>query len=781
MNDRRTPGYSRRALLGAGAAVAAGTVAPTVLATGGSAAPRPSAADDFALMRQQWRALHVTSGYDPADPAVARVLTRITDDGQRWWSSMAKGSGRTYLWSDARPAVHRSFAIRDSFVRLRAMALAWATPGAGLAGDATLLADTIGGLDWIVANWYDAPRPPDDNWYEWEISGPRAFNDAQVILYDRLAASKLSAYGRATARHTPRPVYTAANRALTAHVVVGRGALLSDAATVASGVAGLGDVLGYVTSGDGFYRDGSFIQHDYYPYAGSYGASILDALAPALATVAGTARQIDGSMAVNWIRDAFDPLIWRGAFMDMAMGRVISRPDEQNHAMGGYTLTAALGLIPAVPAGDQPWLRSVLKEWLLADASGDPLPDRNIPVRLTAAALMNDDTVARRGPLAVSKVYPRQDRIVHRKPTWALGISMFSSRIANYESINDENLRGWLTADGATYLYVGDGGEFGNGYWPTVDPTRIPGTTAEVRSRSAAEGRGYRSTVNWAGGATAEGRYTAGGINLAAQGSTLTAKKSWFCFDEEVVALGAAITASGGGRINTYVENRQLGGAEKLLVNGAEVVAAPGWTEVPGTRWLHLTGVGGYVFPTPTQVDFRREARTGRWTDINKHPVYAGQTGAITRTYLSAWIEHGTSPSNASYAYVLLPTATPERTAEYAASPNTRVVANTPTVQAARALSSGVLAINFWAAGTASIVTSQNAGSVVLVERPTELVLAVADPTHRASQIRLTVNTAATSVLTPDPNVQVVTLDPLTVLVNVSGAAGATRTIRLTR
>ena len=103
--------------------------------------------------------------------------------------------------------------------------------------------------------------------------------------------------------------------------------------------------------------------------------------------------------------------------------------------------------------------------------------------------------------------------------------------------------------------------------------------------------------------------------------------------------------------------------------------------------------------------------RTGRWTDINKNSFYADQTAQLTRNYLSAFIEHGVNPTNASYAYVILPTATPDQTAQYAQTPNIQVVANTATVQAARCLSSGVLGINFWAAGTASIVTSQDPGS----------------------------------------------------------------------
>ena len=772
--DSRAAHITRRHLLGAGAAALTGTAA----GPGTADASTGLAADDFARMRQQWRAQYVSSGYDASDPAIAAVLTRIADEARRWWTSMAKGSGRTYLWSDARLDVHQSFAVRDSFLRLRAMALAWATPGCALAGDAGLLADTIGGLDWIVANWYNDTRAEVGNWYEWKISGPRAFNDAQVILFDRLTAAQLQTYARATAKHTPTPLYTAANRALTAQVVVGRGALTGNATTVASGVAGLDDVLAYVTGGDGFYRDGSFIQHDWYPYAGSYGASILDALAPLLATVAGTTWQVNTGVVADWIRDAFDPLIWRGAFMDMAMGRVISRPDEQNRFMGGFTLTAALSLIPAMPADRQGWLRSVVKEWMLA---GNQAPDRNIPILLAGTALANDPAVPRRGPLSVSQVFAKQDRIVHRRPEWALGISMFSSRIANFESINDENLHGWLTADGATYLYLRDGGEFGDGFWPTVDATRIPGTTVDVRTRANAEGKAYRAGVNWAGGANVDHRYTAGGMNLDAQGSTLSAKKSWFCFDNEVVALGSGITATDGRRVNTYVENRKVdtGGPGTLLVNGAEVIPAAGWTEVPGTRWAHLAGVGGYVFPTPTLVDFRRESRTGRWTDINKNQVYQDQSAPLTRDYITVFIEHGTNPTDRSYAYVLLPAATGEQTERYAQSPDVQVVANSRTVQAARSLSTGVLAINFWGAGTASIVTSETAGSVVVVQQGGVLTLGVADPTQVATQIRLRVNVAATAVLTPDPKVQVVSLNPLTVTVDVASAAGATRTIRV--
>lgn len=767
---------SRRTMLGLAAATA---ISPVISTTAGGTAN--AAVDELTQARTQWRELLVRLGYDPADPPIAAALTRIADEAQRWWSAMVKSAGRTYLWPDARLDVQQSFAIRDSYVRLKDMALAWATPGCRLAADAALLADTVAGLDWMYANWYNETRAEVGNWYEWKISGPRALNDATVILFDRLTSAQVQAYGRATAKHTPGPLYTAANRALTSHVVVGRGVLTGDATTVQSGVDGLPPVLAYVSTSDGFYADGSFIQHEVYPYAGSYGASILNALGPLLQTVHGTQWQASGDVVAEWLANAFDPLLWRGAFMDMTMGRVISRPDEQGDVMGHYTMWAALGLLDAVSTARRPAMASMVKEWLLSDAYPDSSPAPGIPTLLAARALVGDSTVPRRGALVTSKVYRNQDRIVHRRAGWALAIAARSSRIATFEYLNGENVRGWVTSDGATYLYIGPGPHYGDAFWPTVNSARIPGTTVDVRSRGTGEGNGVLSAVNWAGGASLDSRWTAAGMNLDGQGSSLTAKKSWLCFDRAVIALGAAITASDGRRVETTVENRQISaaGTERLLVNGVERVASNGWTEEPQTRWVHIGGTGGYVFPTATLVDFRREARTGKWTDINTHPTYAGYTQSLTRNYLSAWIDHGSNPSGATYAYVLLPTATPEETEAYAAAPDVEVVANTPAVQAARWLPGGVLAANFWTGGSASILTSQDPGSVVLSQESGEIAVAVADPTHRAAQVRLKVAATATRIVSADPGITVNSLSPLTFTVNVSGAAGATKTLRV--
>jgi hyaluronate lyase len=740
-----------------------------------------AAVEEFARMRAQWRALWVAEDYDPADPAIAPVITRITNDAQTWWSSLDTSPNRSFLWSDARLDVDVSFAISRSFDRLRWMALAWATPGSSLYGNAELLADVISGLDWMVANYYREDGEIIGNWYEWQISGPQAFNDAVVLTYDELTPEQVGSYTRAVAHYTPAPSGTAANRVLLSGVVVGWATLSNNPDAVALGVSGLEPVFQYVTSGDGFYRDGSFIQHTYYPYVGAYGASILDALVPIMATVAGTPWQVDAPIVYDWIRDTFDPVIWRGALADMVSGRTIARWNEHEHYHGHYVFEAATGLAASVPESHRAWFLSVLKEWLLSDNFDDPTPQRGVPSVLAAKKLLNDDSIERRGELLLSKVFHHQDRIVHRRPGWMLGISMNSTRIARFESINDENFKAWLTADGATYLYVGSSGTYVDKFWPTIDPYRIPGTTVDVRERGLGEGRNTLGLHPWAGGACLDGRFTAGGWHATVHGGSLTGRKSWMCFDHEVVALGAGITSTDGLRVETIVENRRLGdsGTEAVHVDGAEPVPSLGSSAtVERAHWLHVDGIGGYVFPEPVTLQLLREARTGKWSDITHHPNWQ-RDDPITANYLTAWLDHGVDPTDQRYAYVMLPAADLQRTRGYSAQPGTAVVANTPEAQAARALEAGVLCANLWQPGSVSILESSGPASLVVSEGDRELAVAVADPTHLATTFTVTVAVTATEVLSADPGLTVTSFDPLTVAVDLTGSAGATRTLRV--
>ena len=169
---------------------------------------------------------------------------------------------------------------------------------------------------------------------------------------------------------------------------------------------------------------------------------------------------------------------------------------------------------------------------------------------------------------------------------------------------------------------------------------------------------------------------------------------------DEIVALGAGISSTDGRTIETTVENRKMnpGADYRLTLDGEAVLAADGVLNAPSAHWAHFAGVDehtnvGYWFPQPATVNLQREARTGSWYAISQ-PYNPKEP--ITRSYFTLWLDHGKSPKDATYAYVLLPGRDAAATAAFAAAPGVEILANTPQVQAARNTKEGVTGFSFW-------------------------------------------------------------------------------------
>ena len=74
--------------------------------------------------------------------------------------------------------------------------------------------------------------------------------------------------------------------------------------------------------------------------------------------------------------------------------------------------------------------------------------------------------------------YPDSDYLQVTRPDFAVGIKMHSKRTRGFESINGENLQGWFLSHGAMFPMIR--GDEWKGCWPTLDWTRLPGTTVAV-------------------------------------------------------------------------------------------------------------------------------------------------------------------------------------------------------------------------------------------------------------------------------------------------------------
>jgi hypothetical protein len=752
-----------------------------------------NAADEYDTLRA--RMYDFTTGgstYDTGDPDISVKVTNITTLAQTNWDTMNKTAGRTYLWSDLATTTESEH-VSQSYQRLEAMTLAYVTRGSSLKNNATLRADIISAMDWMYTNRYNTsiPKRGYDNWFDWQVTSPLVINNITTWLYDSLTPTQISNWHAVIDYQALvwGAGLTGANRVWACYIKIASGIIVKNSAKIIEGRDQLSSVFDYVTSGEGVYSEGSFIQHTaLIPYNGGYGTALLDNLTKIMYVVAGSTWDIvdlDVNNIYQWIYTAFEPLYYNNSMFDNVRGRGIAgyRDDDK-----GLTSIKAIGpsvvrmALSAPNASDRAAYKSMVKKWLLEATSPTKYADLVMMSDIVQAKQIEGDTsVTPRAPLIMNKQYPNMARAVHHRPGFAFGISMSSNRIGNYELVNEVNLRGWHTGDGMTYLYNSDLTQYKDSFWPTVNSYRMPGTTVNQNTTAAANAKNPNS---WVGGTEVAGLYGATGMQYTANGYNLTAKKSWFMFDDEIVSLGSGITSTDNKVVETIVDNRKLNssGNNALTVNGAAKSTALGWSEtMTSVNRIHLAGsvAGsdvGYYFPTTTTIKGLREARTDQWSSINQYNLGTDYTTNFTRNYMNLWFDHGTNPTNGTYAYVLLPGKSSSQVDTYAANPDITVVENSTAAQAVQENALGILGINFWndAVKTVSGVTSNKKASVMVRTTENGTEVSVSDPTlSNTGTIQLTIAQNLGPVVYKDTRITTSTSGGTTTLtVNVNGAGG---------
>ncbi|MBH1933932.1 polysaccharide lyase 8 family protein [Streptomyces sp. AV19] len=751
------PARTRRAFL------AAATAALPLLG-----AQRAAAADEFTALRLRWRGLLLGTGFDPGAEPYAGVLRRTGADARAHRARMNPGPAS--LWPDA--PFDPPAGITLSCARLHTMAQAYVQPGTGLTGDPGLLAATLAGLDHVHATAYHAGAARYGNWWEWQIGTPRLLLDSLALLHDEAGPARRAGWLAAVGHFVPDDALgpytgtsTGANRVDLCRVVALRGVLGASADRVALARDALSPVFRLVGHGDGLYADGSFLQHTRVAYTGTYGQVLLDGLGRLFALLRGSSWDVTdpGRRTIHdSVERAFAPLVHDGLVLDSVCGRAVSRGltadggVPQGARQRGHALIAAIALLAAgaEPAERARW-HGAIKGW----AARDPEPLRTDPqfgtADLARLAAVLDGPAPPVPPAIGHRLFPAMDRAVHRRPGWTASLAMASDRVAHYENGNGEHPRGWHTGSGML-TWWGPGGDdpYGDGFWPTADPYRMPGTTVSTKRLADNEGGPWGApgpAARDVGGVT-DGTYAAVGQHLKGLSSTLEAHKSWFFADDAVVCLGAGITARDGVPVETVVDHRPLGadGDARLTVDGA--VRHERSANLRGVRWAHLEGHGGWVFPGGAEVAVLRESRTGAWRDINA----AGSPQPLTRHYLTLRHPHGTDPASGSYAYVLMPGAGRAAVAARAADGAwLTVLANSAACQAVRLGPPGLTAALFHRAGTVGSLTVSAPASVLVRQRDRRAVLHLAEPLRTGAPVELTWDRPVRRVVAHDASVRV--------------------------
>ncbi|MET7618652.1 polysaccharide lyase 8 family protein [Streptomyces sp. NPDC005408] len=734
--------------------------------------------DEYETLRQRWLEISLGTGYDPTAEPYASRLAETGRLAAGFRTTMAPTD--TSLWPGY--AFDPPAGITQSYSRLWTMTQAYAQQGTGLTGDAGLLADIVRGLDHLAAKIYNASTTRYGNWWEWQIGSPRLLMDIVAVLHDKLTAAQREAAFAAVDHFIPDAMLgsysgtsTGANRVDLCRSVTLRGVLGRAPAKIALARDALSPVFPYVTKGDGLYADGSFVQHTWVAYSGTYGQVMLDGLGRLFALLAGSTWAVtdpNRQIILDSVEHAYAPLIYDGLMMDSVNGRAISRGYLKNDDrrimrsdhFHGQGLIAAIALLAGgASAAERERWHARIKGWIERDTITPILTGGQFGVadlsRLHAVAAA---PVPAAPEPAGHQLFASMDRAVHRGLGWAANISMASERIAYYECGNGENPRGWHTGAGMLSWWTPDNrGQYTDWFWPTVDFYRLPGTTVSTKrlaDRAGGEWGEPKPAAKWVGGAS-DGKFAAVGQHLLGLGSTLQARKSWFCVGDTVICLGAGITSTDGVPVETVVDNRNLG--------------ADGTNELhTGRGWAHLEGHGGWVFPCGTErLRTLREERTGAWSDINT----TSSTERVTRRYQTLWLDHGTDPVDASYAYLLVPGAGRRELAARARDERwLEILANSKACQAVAVRSLGLTAANFWQPGTVGPLTATAPASALVRSNRHTASLHFSEPPRTGVPLEITWHHPVRKVTSHDASIEVLSTGPSLRLRITGGTAGGT-------
>lgn len=748
--------------------------------------------DTFAAMRSRWRE-HITGDTFTGSqfPETAEALSRTTEQAERAFGGLRLTDTGEALWSDLPldgTTAQRLVNVRSSYARLRSIAAAYATRGSSLEADADVRTDLVAALDQLHAHHYNSSLDAEGNWWEWQIGIPIQLTATSLLLFDDLGAERLDRFMAAVDKFCPSPAGKGTNRVWSARVVAERSILGEDPERVASARRQALPAMRYVADGDGMRPDGSFLHHQH-PYTGAYGVSLVASTASLISLFHQSPwqfTQAEIADVLDWTESGLVPWLHRGVLLAPVRGRTIARPGSTDLSAGVQATQALLLLAPLVDAERRARLESVARYML------DSAPDAYLDGSggLAASGRMQqllDAGPAARPPDNGTTVFPQMDRIVHRTTGFTLALALSSDRTTVYDASNGENRHGWYTGCGAHYLYL-NGTEFDEDFWPTVDMTRLPGSTVPEGTPENLARAGDVGKTSWAGG-TSHGSAGAVGMDLRVPASdgqrAVVGRKSWFFFNDEIAMLGTGVKSWSDQRVETIVENRRVEDptTQKLTV-GATEIGSSAHMRVPGARWAYLSGADGsdgigYVFPDGRTLTAQRERRSGRWADANPHPAHRDETDHENE-YAVISVSHGVAPQGSSYFFVLLPGRSLEDVQHYAAEPGIQVLASTDQVHAVRR--NDVTAANFWTAGTSveAGITCDSPASVVITSSGRTRTIAVADPTQsidRPLRLTLTGQTAVTVEAGPYTTVESTGPD-LTLALDLNRApAGSTVTL----
>ncbi|MFO8353207.1 hyaluronate lyase [Staphylococcus aureus] len=646
---------------------------------------------DYEKLRNTW--LDVNYGYDKYDEkndAMKKKFEATENEAKKLLSEMKTESGRTYLWDSAKDLDNKSADMTRTYRNIEKIAEAMKHPKTTLNTDQNKN-KVKDALEWLHKNAYgkeptdkvkeltenfkitDSSKKKALNWWDYEIGTPKSLTNTLILLNGDISSDEKKKYTAPIKTFAPdsdkilssvgKPEQAkGGNLVDITKVKLLESIIEEDKDMMKKSIDSFNKVFTYVQDSatdkdrNGFYKDGSYIDHKDVPYTGAYGVVLLEGISQMMPMIKETPfndKTQNNTTLKSWIDDGFLPLIYKGEMMDLSRGRAISRENETSHSASATVMKSLLRLSDAMDDSTKAKYKKIVKTSVKSDSSygqNDTLSSYSDISKMKS--LMEDSTISTNGLTQQLKIYNDMDRVTyHNKDLdFAFGLSMTSKNVARYESINGENLKGWHTGAGMSYLYNSDVKHYRDNFWATADMKRLAGTTT-LENEEPKGTDVKKSSKTFVGGTKFDDQHASIGMDFENQDKTLTAKKSYFILNDKIVFLGTGIKSTDSSKNPvTTIENRKANGYT-LYTDDKQTTAS----DNQGTNSVFLESTNkpknniGYHFLNKSKISIKKETHTGNWKEINKSQKDTQKTDE----YYEVTQKH--SNSDNKYGYVLYP------------------------------------------------------------------------------------------------------------------------------
>ena len=597
------------------------------------------------------------------------------------------------LWHDLN--WEQSADITISYSRLYSLTLAYSYEGTKYYKSEKLLEFILSSLKWMNENKYGDIELMHKgkldfwkyNWWDWNIGAPNFLMNTMILLGENMPYLESCVYLKLFDFVVPKPRDFGTNKIDFAKLIIKSCILKGDFGKIPytiSQITHLFEECDFgMNDGQGFYSDGTYIFHGKHAMNGIYGLAFLSSAVELIEFLNGTKYSIDDSILckiADWYIDGYIPCVNFGSFTRMMLGRAPKTSITRGKA--------------ALDLG-----RRIL----------------NLSYNKTIDDFLNGKRTA------FAKMYSFGDKAIVGRKGKTYCISMSSSRTYNYECINHENMTGWYVGDGMLTVYTNNN-VYAQDYWEKVNPYFIPGTTVDAQKReevSISKGA-YLSNEDFVGGCTLgenlvcsmclesyhneeniEENDIGHGGGAPIHHCTLKAKKAWFCFNDEMICLGADISANDGFEVLTTLEN-----TDKVV-------------NIINDMSFSVDGIGYYTILDSKTIKHKKE-----------------------KDMTISYIEHGVNPKQDNYSYVISDSI----------EVKSRIIENSGKLQAA--IYGEKLGIVFYEAGSFEGI-SVNIPCIVIKDNNH---IAVCDPTWKNDGLTLSLGGKTYDVSLEHGKTSVITL-----------------------